>query len=145
MVTRDWVGIIFYRHESIKAAIQCCHGQWKHSRAFHMYYIRHIAANFLYRFKKPYLYQLVVSIDNSQFNYLCLWMQFFFIFIIHWPHYDLQAIQGWSMNLIFTISGCSSMVRYIQIGLTKFQEKSMFKPLTEDISMGIWPQTWSSA
>ena len=65
VVTRDGVGIISDRHESIKAAIQRCHGQWEPPRAFHMFCIRHIAANFLRRFKKPYLHRLVVSIGNS--------------------------------------------------------------------------------
>ena len=41
------------------------------------------------------------------------------------------------MNLNFTTKGWASMVRYIQIGLTKFQEKNEFKPLTEDINIDI--------
>ena len=64
VVIEDGVGIISDRHESIKAAIRQSQGQWEPPRAFHLYCIRHIAANFLRRFKKPYLHRLVVSIGN---------------------------------------------------------------------------------
>ena len=67
VVTRDGVGIISDRHESINAAIRRSNGQWEPPRAFHMYCIRHIAANFLRRFKAPYLHKLVVRMGNLHF------------------------------------------------------------------------------
>ncbi|XP_027346414.1 uncharacterized protein LOC113858129 [Abrus precatorius] len=68
----DGVGIIFDRHKSINVAIKRSNGQWEPPKAFHMYCIRHIAANFLRRFKTPYLHKLVVrmgySRTESEFN-----------------------------------------------------------------------------
>ncbi|XP_027337074.1 uncharacterized protein LOC113850717 [Abrus precatorius] len=72
VVTQDGVGIIFDRHESINAAIRRSNGQWEPPKASHMYCIRHIGANFLRRFKTPYLHKLVIrmgySRTESEFN-----------------------------------------------------------------------------
>ncbi|XP_027356955.1 uncharacterized protein LOC113866274 [Abrus precatorius] len=66
VVTQDSVGIIFDRHESINAAIRRSNRQWEPPKAFYMYCIRHIAANFLRRFKTPYLHKLVVRMGYSR-------------------------------------------------------------------------------
>ncbi|XP_027362818.1 uncharacterized protein LOC113870426 [Abrus precatorius] len=72
VVTQDGVGIISDRHESINAAIRRSTRQWEPPKAFDIYCIRHIAANFLRRFKTPYLHKLVVrmgySRTESEFN-----------------------------------------------------------------------------
>ncbi|XP_027364555.1 uncharacterized protein LOC113871654 [Abrus precatorius] len=65
VVTKDGVGLISDRHKSIIAAIRRSNGQWEPLRAFHMYCIRHIAANFLRRFKTPNLHKLIVRMDNK--------------------------------------------------------------------------------
>ncbi|RYR27903.1 hypothetical protein Ahy_B01g051980 [Arachis hypogaea] len=51
VVTRDGVGLISDRHESINAAVERSHGAWSPPRAFHMFCIRHIESNFLRKFK----------------------------------------------------------------------------------------------
>ncbi|QHN94298.1 uncharacterized protein DS421_17g600040 [Arachis hypogaea] len=59
VVTRDGVGLISDRHESINAAVERSNGAWSPPRAFHMFCIRHIELNFLRKFKAPYLQKLV--------------------------------------------------------------------------------------
>ena len=71
VVTQEGVGIISDWHESIKSAINRSSGEWQPPRAFHRYYIRYIAANFLRRFKKPNLHRLVVSIGKLIVNCIC--------------------------------------------------------------------------
>ncbi|RYQ88034.1 hypothetical protein Ahy_B09g095478 isoform D [Arachis hypogaea] len=66
VVTRDGVGLISDRHESINAAVEKSNGAWSPSRAFHIFCIRHIESNFLRKFKAPYLQKLVVNIGNYQ-------------------------------------------------------------------------------
>nr|XP_025627877.1 uncharacterized protein LOC112721001 [Arachis hypogaea] len=66
VVTRDGVGLISDRHESINAAVERSNGAWSPPRAFHMYCIRHIESNFLRKFKAPYLQKLVVNIGYSR-------------------------------------------------------------------------------
>ncbi|RYR69127.1 hypothetical protein Ahy_A03g015659 [Arachis hypogaea] len=51
VVTRDGVGLISDRHESINAAVACSNGAWEPPRAFHIFCIRHIESNFLRKFK----------------------------------------------------------------------------------------------
>ncbi|RYQ87903.1 hypothetical protein Ahy_B09g095438 isoform F [Arachis hypogaea] len=65
-VTRDGVGLISNQHDSIKSAIARSNGAWEPPRAFHMFCIRHIASNFLRRFKVPSLQKLVVKIGSSK-------------------------------------------------------------------------------
>ncbi|RYR28405.1 hypothetical protein Ahy_B01g052517 isoform A [Arachis hypogaea] len=55
VVTRDGVGLISDRHNSIRSAIERSNGAWSPPRAFHMFCIRHIESNFLRKFKAPYL------------------------------------------------------------------------------------------
>ncbi|XP_072088117.1 uncharacterized protein [Arachis hypogaea] len=55
VVTRDGVGLISDRHESINSSIIRSNGAWSPPRAFHMFCIRHIELNFLRKFKAPYL------------------------------------------------------------------------------------------
>ncbi|XP_025670284.1 uncharacterized protein [Arachis hypogaea] len=64
VVTRDGMGLISNRHESINAAVERSHGARSPPRAFHMFCIRHIESNFLRKFKAPYLQKLVVNIGN---------------------------------------------------------------------------------
>ncbi|XP_057740508.1 uncharacterized protein LOC130957680 [Arachis stenosperma] len=66
VVTRDDVGLISDRHESINAAVERSNGAWSPPRAFHMFCIRHIESNFLRKFKAPYLQKLVVNIGYSR-------------------------------------------------------------------------------
>ncbi|RYR13973.1 hypothetical protein Ahy_B04g070687 isoform L [Arachis hypogaea] len=66
VVTRDGVGLISDRHESINAAVERSNGAWSPPRAFHMFCIRHIESNFLRKFKAPYLQKLVVNIGYSR-------------------------------------------------------------------------------
>ncbi|XP_057760214.1 uncharacterized protein LOC130980568 [Arachis stenosperma] len=66
VVTRDGVGLISDRHESINAAVERSNGAWSPPRAFHMFCIRHIDSNFLRKFKAPYLQKLVVNIGYSR-------------------------------------------------------------------------------
>ncbi|XP_029148275.2 uncharacterized protein [Arachis hypogaea] len=66
VVTRDSVGLISDRHESINAAVERSNGAWSPPRAFHMFCIRHIESNFLRKFKAPYLQKLVVNIGYSR-------------------------------------------------------------------------------
>ncbi|XP_015954825.1 uncharacterized protein LOC107479198 [Arachis duranensis] len=66
VVTRDGVGLISDRHNSIRAAIACSNGAWSPPRAFHMFCIRHIESNFLRKFKAPYLQKLIVNIGYSR-------------------------------------------------------------------------------
>ncbi|XP_020967726.1 uncharacterized protein LOC107616306 [Arachis ipaensis] len=68
VVTRDGVGLISDRHESINAAVKCSNGAWSPPRAFHIFCIRHIESNFLRKFKAPYLQKLVVNIGNHLLN-----------------------------------------------------------------------------
>ncbi|RYQ90194.1 hypothetical protein Ahy_B09g096435 isoform B [Arachis hypogaea] len=63
VVTRDGVGLISDRHESINAVVERSNSAWSPPRAFHMFCIRHIESNFLRKFKAPYLQKLVVNID----------------------------------------------------------------------------------
>ncbi|RYR52240.1 hypothetical protein Ahy_A06g027160 [Arachis hypogaea] len=58
VVTRDGVGLISDRHESINAAVERSNRAWSPPRAFHMFCIRHIESNFLRKFKAPYLQKL---------------------------------------------------------------------------------------
>ncbi|MED6116242.1 hypothetical protein PIB30_098252 [Stylosanthes scabra] len=53
-------------NERPQAAIHRSNGAWNSSRAYHMFYIRHIASNFLRRFKAPHLHHLVVSMGYSR-------------------------------------------------------------------------------
>nr|XP_025611390.1 uncharacterized protein LOC112704016 [Arachis hypogaea] len=53
VVTRDGIGLISDRHESINAAVERSNGAWSPPRAFHMFCIRHIESNFLRKFKAP--------------------------------------------------------------------------------------------
>ncbi|RYQ84974.1 hypothetical protein Ahy_B10g104486 isoform C [Arachis hypogaea] len=62
VVTRDSVGLISHRHESINAAVTRSNGAWPPPKAFHMFCIRHIESNFLRKFKAPYLQKFVVNI-----------------------------------------------------------------------------------
>ncbi|XP_027362586.1 uncharacterized protein LOC113870188 [Abrus precatorius] len=62
----DGVGIISDRHELINTAIRRSNRQWEPPKAFHMYCIRHIAANFLRIFKTPYLHKLIVCMSYSR-------------------------------------------------------------------------------
>ncbi|XP_025661251.1 uncharacterized protein [Arachis hypogaea] len=66
VVTRDGVGLISDRHESINVAVERSNGAWSPLRAFHMFCIRHIKSNFLRKFKAPYLQKLVVNIEYSR-------------------------------------------------------------------------------
>ncbi|XP_025662094.1 uncharacterized protein [Arachis hypogaea] len=66
VVTRDGVGLISDRHDSIRAPIARCHGAWSPPKAFHMFCIRHIESNFLRKFKAPYLQKLIVNIGYSR-------------------------------------------------------------------------------
>ncbi|XP_057734013.1 uncharacterized protein LOC130949260 [Arachis stenosperma] len=66
VVTRDGVGLISDRHDSIRAAIARSNGAWSPPRAFHMFCIRHIESNFLRKFKAPYLQKLIVNIGYSR-------------------------------------------------------------------------------
>ncbi|XP_025625200.1 uncharacterized protein [Arachis hypogaea] len=66
VVTRDGVGLISDRHESINAAVARSNGAWSPPRAFHMFCIRHIESNFLRKFTAPYLQKLVVNIGYSR-------------------------------------------------------------------------------
>ncbi|XP_072086988.1 uncharacterized protein [Arachis hypogaea] len=66
VATRDGVGLISDRHESINAAVERSNGAWSPPRAFHMFCIRHIESNFLRTFKAPYLQKLVVNIGYSR-------------------------------------------------------------------------------
>ncbi|XP_025662174.1 uncharacterized protein [Arachis hypogaea] len=66
VVTRDRVGLISDRHESINAAVERSNGAWSPPRAFHMFCIRHIESNFLRKFKAPYLQKLIVNIGYSR-------------------------------------------------------------------------------
>ncbi|RYR50056.1 hypothetical protein Ahy_A07g036604 [Arachis hypogaea] len=66
VVTRDGVGLISDRHESINSGIIRSNGAWSPPRAFHMFCIRHIESNFLRKFKAPYLQKLIVNIGYSR-------------------------------------------------------------------------------
>ncbi|XP_016206297.1 uncharacterized protein LOC107646637 [Arachis ipaensis] len=66
VVTRDGVGLISDRHESINAAVVRSNGAWSPPRAFHMFCIRHIESNLLRKFKAPYLQKLVINIGYSR-------------------------------------------------------------------------------
>ncbi|XP_072071642.1 uncharacterized protein [Arachis hypogaea] len=66
VVTRDGVGLISDRHDSIRSAIARSNGAWSPPRSFHMFCIRHIESNFLRKFKAPYLQKLIVNIGYSQ-------------------------------------------------------------------------------
>ncbi|XP_057733982.1 uncharacterized protein LOC130949213 [Arachis stenosperma] len=66
VVTRDGVGLISDRYESINATVARSNGLWSPPKAFHMFCIRHIESNFLRKFKAPYLQKLVVNIGYSQ-------------------------------------------------------------------------------
>ncbi|RYR03168.1 hypothetical protein Ahy_B06g082006 [Arachis hypogaea] len=58
VVTRDGVGLISDRHDSISSAVSHCNGAWEPLRAMDMFCIRHIASNFLRKFKAPFLQNL---------------------------------------------------------------------------------------
>ncbi|RYR29368.1 uncharacterized protein LOC107606793 [Arachis ipaensis] len=66
VVTKDGVGLISDRHESIRSAVSRCDGAWEPPRAIHMFCIRHIASNFLRKFKAPFIQKLVVNIGYSR-------------------------------------------------------------------------------
>ncbi|XP_016178963.1 uncharacterized protein LOC107621455 [Arachis ipaensis] len=66
VVTRDGVGLISDRHDSIRSAIDRSNGAWSPPRAFHMFCIWHIESNFLRKFKAPYLQKLIVNIGYSR-------------------------------------------------------------------------------
>ncbi|XP_025677968.1 uncharacterized protein [Arachis hypogaea] len=66
VVTRDGVGLISDRHDSIRSAIERSNGAWSPPKAFHMFCIRHIESNFLRKFKAPYLQKLIVNIGKFE-------------------------------------------------------------------------------
>ncbi|XP_057756101.1 uncharacterized protein LOC130975304 [Arachis stenosperma] len=66
VVTRDGIGLIYDRHDSIRSVIARSNGAWSPPRAFHMFCIRHIESNFLRKFKAPYLQKLIVNIGYSR-------------------------------------------------------------------------------
>ncbi|XP_057739684.1 uncharacterized protein LOC130956688 [Arachis stenosperma] len=66
VVTKDGVGLISDRHESIRSTVSRCDGAWEPPRARHMFCIRHIASNFLRKFKAPFMQKLVVNIGYSK-------------------------------------------------------------------------------
>ncbi|XP_016170088.1 uncharacterized protein LOC107612843 [Arachis ipaensis] len=53
VVTRDGIGLISDRHNSITSAIARSNGSWEPPRAIRMFCVRHIASNFLRNFKAP--------------------------------------------------------------------------------------------
>ncbi|XP_016192223.1 uncharacterized protein LOC107633102 [Arachis ipaensis] len=61
VVTRDGIGLISDRHNSITSAITRSNGSWEPPRAIRMFCVRHIASNFLRNFKAPYLQKLIVN------------------------------------------------------------------------------------
>ncbi|XP_025611641.1 uncharacterized protein [Arachis hypogaea] len=61
VVTRDGIGLISDRHDSITSAIARSNGSWEPPRAIRMFCVRHIASNFLRNFKAPYLQKLIVN------------------------------------------------------------------------------------
>ncbi|XP_025651326.1 uncharacterized protein [Arachis hypogaea] len=66
VVTRDDVGLIYDRHNSIRSAIERSNGAWSPPITFHMFCIRLIESNFLRKFKAPYLQKLIVNIGYSR-------------------------------------------------------------------------------
>ncbi|RYR56365.1 hypothetical protein Ahy_A05g022081 [Arachis hypogaea] len=66
VVTKDGVGLIFDRHESIRSAVSRCDGAWEPPRAKHMFCIRYIASNFSRKFKASFMQKLVVNIGYSR-------------------------------------------------------------------------------
>ncbi|XP_057756464.1 uncharacterized protein LOC130975741 [Arachis stenosperma] len=64
VVTKVGVGLISNRHESIRSTVFRCDGAWEPPRAIYMFCIRHIASNFLKKFKAPFMQKLVVNIGN---------------------------------------------------------------------------------
>ncbi|XP_072084461.1 uncharacterized protein [Arachis hypogaea] len=66
VVTRDGVGLISDRHESINAVVARSNGAWSPPRAFYMFCIRYIESNFFRKFKALYLQKLVVNIGYSK-------------------------------------------------------------------------------
>ncbi|RYR03201.1 hypothetical protein Ahy_B06g082052 [Arachis hypogaea] len=66
VITRDGVGIISDRYNSIDAAVARSNGAWLSPRAWHIFCIRHTGSDFLRRFKFPYLHKLVVNIGYSR-------------------------------------------------------------------------------
>ncbi|XP_016192437.1 uncharacterized protein LOC107633308 [Arachis ipaensis] len=75
VVTRDGVGLISDRHDSITSAIPHSNGSWEPPRAIRMFCVRHIASNFLRNFKAPYLQKLIVNMGTSRLSVrLCLWV-----------------------------------------------------------------------
>ncbi|XP_057739618.1 uncharacterized protein LOC130956597 [Arachis stenosperma] len=66
VVTRDGVGLISDRHDSIRSTIDRSNGAWSPPRVFHMFCIRYIESNFLRKFKAPYLQKLIVNIGYSR-------------------------------------------------------------------------------
>ncbi|XP_057728723.1 uncharacterized protein LOC130944421 [Arachis stenosperma] len=79
VVTRDGIGLISDRHDSITSAIARSNGSWEPPRAIRMFCVRHIASNFLRNFKAPYLQKLIVNMGycrtvhefNVQYARLC--------------------------------------------------------------------------
>ncbi|XP_057734760.1 uncharacterized protein LOC130950259 [Arachis stenosperma] len=61
VVTRDSVGLISDRHDSITSAIARSNGSWEPPRAIRMFCVRHIASNFSRNFKATYLQKLIVN------------------------------------------------------------------------------------
>ncbi|XP_057760423.1 uncharacterized protein LOC130980798 [Arachis stenosperma] len=66
VLNRDGVGLISDRHESIISAVGRSDGAWQYPRAIHIFCIRHIASNFLRRFKAPQMQMLIVNIGYSR-------------------------------------------------------------------------------
>ncbi|RYR07293.1 hypothetical protein Ahy_B05g074621 [Arachis hypogaea] len=66
VVNRDSVGLISDRHESIISAVSRSDGAWQYPRAIHMFCIRHVASNFLRRFKASGMQKLIVNISYSR-------------------------------------------------------------------------------
>ncbi|XP_016195870.1 uncharacterized protein LOC107636914 [Arachis ipaensis] len=66
VVTRDGVGLISDRYDSIRSAIARSNGAWSPLKTFHIFCIRHIESNFLRKFKAPYLQKLIVNIGYSR-------------------------------------------------------------------------------
>ena len=101
--------------------------------------IKQIVANFLHRFKKLNLHQIIVNIGKWIIIYICK-CDFILVILIR-AHCVFWDIRRSNISLIITTSRCTNMVLSIQIGLTKFYKKFGLKLLMVDIVMGIW--TWA--
>ncbi|RYR37738.1 hypothetical protein Ahy_A09g042618 [Arachis hypogaea] len=68
MINRDCVGLISDHHESIISVVGYDEA-WQYPRDIHMFYIRHIASNFLRIFKAPNMQKMIVNIGYSRTMY----------------------------------------------------------------------------